>query len=426
MPTKQNPHLSGRLALLAALAALAQPALAQAQADDTTPYYFGGSLGLARVTNLYRQSNASNDDTVTSIGLLAGMDERLGRQHLTLDGSLQDNRYSKNDGLNNASYNLRGALNWQTVDNLSGTLSAKSTRALADFNIGGGVDPIFRKNTERNDEYAALARLGVATRFTLEGGWTYRKREFSAIEYDRFDYSQNTGSLGIYGTPGANVKLGLVARHTKGQYPRYPVSTVTDPVTGQPVIDPVTGLPQVISAPNDFTRNDIDFTTYWSTGGSSTLNTRLSRSRLKNSLTGLRDFSGTTGAIGWDWRPTAKLQLGLQYARDTGSETMARAIDLNRVYTSWQVTGNYAMTAKLSANAMASRGRSRLVADASASTSVADTFDNDKTFGLGLRWAISRGFSLACQYTRASRDSSVPQYVYTASSYGCTGQALFF
>jgi hypothetical protein len=411
MPTKKNPpnpRFPGRLALFAALSALTHPVIAQQQTDDSTPYYFGGSLGVSRVTNLYRESSATNDDTVTSIGVLGGVNERLGRQHLTLDGSLQDNRYSNNSGLNNASYSLAGALNWQTVANLSGVLSAKSTRALADFNIGGGVEPIFRKNTERNDEYGALARLGVATRYTLEGGWTYRKRDFSAVEYDRFDYSQNTGSLGIYGTPAGNVRLGLVARHTKGQYPRYPI-------TEQPV---------VVEAPNDYTRNDIDFTTNWSTGGSSTLNTRLSRSRVKNSLSTLRDFSGTTGAIGWDWRPTAKLQFTMQYARDTGSETMARAIDLNRVYTYWQLTGNYAMTAKLSLNASASRGRSSRAIDPNNPTP--DTFDSDKTYGLGVRWAISRGLSLGCQYNHASRDSSVPQYIYSASSYGCTGQALFF
>jgi len=415
MPTELS-RLPTRLALLTALTALAQPALAQ-QTDTTTPYYFGGSVGVARVSNLYRQSTATNDDTVTSLGVLGGANLRLGRQQLTLDGSLQDNRYSANSGLNNASYDLRSALNWETVANLSGTLSAKSTRALADFNIGGGVSPIFKKNTEQNDEYAALARLGVATRFTLEAGWTYHKRDFSAAEYDRFDFSQNAGSLGIYATPGGNVRLGLVGRHTKGQYPRYPVGLALDPTTGQPV---------VVNAVNDFSRNDIDFTTNWNTGGSSTLNTRLSRSRLRNSLTGLRDFSGTTGAVGWDWRPTAKLQLGLQIARDTGAETMIRAIDLNRVYTSWQVNGSYALTAKLSLSASASSGRSRLASGAGASASTSDTFDNDKSYGLGLRWSYSRGLSLGCQYNHVSRDSSVSLYAYTASSYGCTGQALFF
>ncbi|NCT83638.1 MAG: outer membrane beta-barrel protein [Comamonadaceae bacterium] len=393
-------------------AALAAPA--RAQTDDAAPFYAGASLGVAHVSNLFRQAGTQNSDTVVSAGLLAGLDQRLGRQRLTLDGLLQDNRYASNKDLNNQSYRLRSALDWQTVGRLSGTLSATSSRALADFNIGGGVDPIFRKNTERNDEYAALLRLGVLTRYSLEAGWTRKQRDFSAAEYDRFVYSQDTGQLGVYATPGGNLRLGLVGRHTRGQYPRYPTGLVLNPDTLQF---------EVRSEPDDYTRNDLDLTAYWATGNSS-LNTRLSRSRVRHSLASLRDFSGTTGAIGWNWRPTGKLQLGLQYARDTGQESSSLATDVNRLYTSWRLTGSYALTAKLSLNASASRNRSHRAGIAG--LPLADSFDNDQAYGLGLIWTLSRGLSLSCQYNHASRDSSVPQYVYGASSYGCTGQALIY
>ena len=315
---------------LAALALMS--AAAQAQTDDTTPFYVGGTLGVSRVSNVYREPNATNDDTVTSVGLLGGIDQRLGRQHLTLDGSVQNNRYSTNSDLNYRSYSLRSALNWQTVGNLSGVLSAKSDRSLADFNIGGGIDPnnlVRTKNIERNDEYQAIARLGVATRYTLEGGWTHRKRNFTVPDYNRFVYSQDTGSLGLYATPGGNVRLGLVGRHTKGENPRYPIAYLgTDPTTGQGVY---------VYAPNDYTRDDIDFTTRWTVGGFSSLNTLISGSKTGNGLVLLRDFSGTTGAIGWNWRPTGKLQFDLNYSRDTGQESVVRAADLNRVYTTWQL-----------------------------------------------------------------------------------------
>nr|WP_310270010.1 outer membrane beta-barrel protein [Roseateles saccharophilus] len=415
MPTKPSHHC--RWAALAPLAAalLANQA-AQAQTDDTTPFYVGGSLGLAHVSNVYRESTATNNDRVTSVGLLGGIDKKLGRQHLTLDGSVQDNRYSENRDLNNLSYTLKGAVNWQTVGNLSGVLSAKSDRSLADFNIGNGVDPILKKNIEREDEYQALVRLGVATRYTLEAGWSHRRRDFSASEYDRFNFHQNTGSFGIYATPGANVRLGLAARHTRGQNPRYPVGFALDPETLQIV---------VVSAPNDYTRNDLDFTTKWSTGGRSTLNTRISRSKTHNSLdTRLRDLSGTTGSLGWNWQPTAKLQLNLQYARDTGQESLVQAADLNRVYTSQQLGGSYALTSKLSLSAKGSRNRSTRTNSTGAA--VVDALDDFKTYNLGVRWAFSRGISLSCQYDHADRDNSVPQYVYSASSYGCTAQAILY
>jgi len=415
MPIKPALPRHCRITLAVLLAAAAMSQGAHAQTDDTTPFYAGTSLGVSHVTNVFRQANATNGDTVISAGLLAGTDQRFGRQHLTIDGSLQDNQYSTNRDLNNQSYTLRSALAWQTVANLSGTLSATSSRSLADFNIGGGVDPIFKKNTERDNEYAALARLGVLTRYSIEGGWTYKRREFSAVEYDRFVYHQNTGQLGVYATPGANVKLGLVGRHTKGQYPRYPIGLVFNPDTVQIEIQ---------TAPDDYTRNDIDLTANWTTGGSSTLDTRISRSRLRNSLISQSDFSGTTGAVGWNWRPTAKVQLGVQYSRDTGQQSIGRVNDVNRIYSSWQLNGTYALTGKLSLNASANRNRSHR--DGDATTQLSDAFDNDQSYGIGLRWAFTRSLSLACQYNHASRDSSVPQYIYSASSYGCTGQAIAF
>lgn len=402
------------VALAAAVAALGQPAWAQT--DDTAPFYIGGSLGVTHVSNIFRESSASNNDNVVSIGLLGGLDERLGRQHLRLDGSVQDNRYRNNRELNNLSYTARAALDWQTVGDLSGTLSAKSDRSLADFNVGNGVTQIFKKNNERNDEYQAVARLGVGTRYSLEGGWLYRRREFTAEEYDRFAYHQNTASLGVYAMPGGNVRLGLVARHSKGQNPRYPNGFFT--------IDPATLQPRALTEPNDYTRDDIDFTVRWSTGGRSTLNTRISRSKTKNSLQVLSDFSGTTGSVGWNWQPTAKLQFNLQYSRDTGQESVVRAPDVNRIYTTWQLGSNYALTGKLSLSANAADKRTRRTTEAS--TALFDAFEASKTYNLGLRWAFSRGISLGCQYDHASRDSSVPLYVYSASSYGCTGQVILY
>ncbi|MFG6468798.1 hypothetical protein [Roseateles sp. BYS87W] len=393
---------------------LAAPA-AFAQTDDATPFYAGGSVGVAHVSNVFRQSAATNSDTVVTTGLLAGADQRWGRQRFTVDGALQNNRYSSNSALNNQSYTLRSNLAWQTVGNLSGTLSATSSRALADFNIGGGVDPIFKKNTERNDEYAAMARLGVLTRTTLEAGWTHRERGFSAAEYDRYVYRQNTAQAGVYLTPGGNVKLGLVGRHTRGMYPRYPTGIVLNPDTLHL---------QVRSERNDFTRDDLDFTTAWSTGGNSSLTTRLSRSRLQNTLDALRDYTRTTGTLSWNWRPTAKVQLGVQYARDTGQESLSRAAEANRVYTSWRINTSYALSGKVNLTASASRNRSQLAADDG--RALADAFDRDQTYSLGASWAVTRGLSLGCQFNHASRDSSVPQYVYSASSYGCTGQVLFY
>jgi len=121
------PKIQGpRLAVLAATAALSMQAWAQ-----SSPYYFGGGLGLTHVSNVYRQANDANSDNVTTATLLAGVDQRFGRQRLFGDGSVQSNRYQSNSSLNNQSYSVRGGLDWETLERLSGTLSGNASRAAA-------------------------------------------------------------------------------------------------------------------------------------------------------------------------------------------------------------------------------------------------------------------------------------------------------
>lgn len=412
MPTEARFVTVPRVAVAAALMA---GCAAHAQTDDPAPFYAGGTVGVTHVSNVFRQAATPNSDRVTTLGILAGADQRWGRQRFSVDAGLQQNKYGSNRDLDNQSYNIRSTLAWQTVGNLSGTVTANSSRALADFNIGSGVDPLFKKNVERNNEYQALARLGVLTRYSVEAGWTHRARLFSAAEYDRFVYSQNTKQVGVYATPGANVRLGVVARDTRGAYPRYPTGITLDPDTLQL---------RLLTERNDYSRKDLDFTTNWETGGSSTLSTRISRSRLSNSLNAVRDFSYTTGSLNWNWRPSAKFRLGIQYTRDTGQETQSRGADVNRVYTNWGLTGAYALTGKLNFTAAASRNRSHRVA--TTGITLPDAFDNDQTYAVGANWTVSRGVSLGCQYNHASRDSSVTQYIYSAHSLGCSSQILFY
>ncbi|MCF8204627.1 MAG: outer membrane beta-barrel protein [Methylotenera sp.] len=389
---------------------MAAASCAQAQTDDAAPFYTGVSAGVTHVSNIYRVSGTTalpegttNSDNVTTVALLAGLNTRLGRQRLSFDGSLQDNRYASNSALNNSAYSLRTALDWETVGDLSGTLSAQASRSLAQFNLGNGAELVTQKNLERSREVNAVARLGAKARYSLEAGVSHRSRDFSAEQYDRFVYSQNTATVGAYARPGGDLRLGLVARHTKGDYPRYPIFL---------------GVFRIGSLPIDFRRDDLDLTATWSTGGSSQLYTRISKSRGRyDPASVLRDYNSTTGAINWTWQPTAKLNLGVQLVRDTGQETLISTTDVNRIYNSWQLSGGYALTAKVSLNATAAGNRNHRDDGG---------FDSERTQGIGLRWAYSRGLSLACQYNHASRDSSVLQYVYTANSYGCTGQALFF
>lgn len=376
-----------------------------AQGQESSPYYFGASAGLTHVSNVYRRGGTANSDRVVSLGLLAGLDQRLGRSRLRIDTSANNNRYATLRDLNNTSYSGRSTLDWETLGDLSGTVMASRSRSLAEFNIGRGADNLplpSQQNRESNGEYSALTRLGAKNRYSLEAGWTYRKRDFSAIEYSRFAYSQHTLQVGAYAKPGANLKVGVVGRKSKGKNPRYPVV--------------VSGFQVLLE--NPYRRTDIDLTASWATGGSSQLDARVSRSRSRSDLVFVNSFSGTTGALAWSWLPTPKLQLRFNASRDTGVESRIQSSDIDRLYHSLSAAASYELTGKLFLQGNLSRISNR--------RDSIGAYDNDATQSIGLRWAYSRSISLSCQAARSSRDSSVALYTYRANSLGCTGQFLVF
>lgn len=388
---------------LTLLAGLLLAATVQA---ETSPYYLGGSLGLYHVSNIYRQSNAANSDEVGSASLLAGLDQRLGRQRLFGDVSVQANRYRRNSELNNIAYSAKLGLDWASIERLSGTLSASKKRSLADYNIGSGIAPIFKKNTEDNSQLQGIARLGLVTKLTLEGSLTHRTRDFSAIEYGRLNYREDVGSLGLVWRPSSPIRLGLAARHTKGKNPRYLLQN--NQVT-----------------PDEFTRNDVDLTGGWDASGASKLDARLSASRSRHSIADLRNFSGVTGALLWQWQPTAKWSLSTRISRDAGLDNYYLGFanlstDYNRVIKALQLNSSYELSGKVLLDA----GLTLSHTDRSDTLFQSSSYDRDRAYNLGARWIYSRGLELGCQVSHAGRSSSTAFYAYSANTYGCYGQAV--
>jgi hypothetical protein len=408
LPTRSRARRIAPLALLLATPAFA----ASTQASEEAPTsYLGAQLGLTQVSNIYRASSdpavataPRSNDTVTSLSLLGGLNQRLGRQHLVVDASLQQNNYANSRGLNNSGYNLRSALDWQSLANLTGTLSAALGRQLADYNIGQGATAFTGRNIETDREFAALVRLGSASsRYGMELGSKYLKRDFSAAAYDAFVFHQNENSLAAYAQPGADLRLGVAARRTNGQSPRYPW------ILG-------------ISLPNDYHRNDADLTARWETQRGNSLTARVSRSRTSNTLYTVNDFHGTTGSLNGSWQATPRLSFSLTAARDTGQETSLRSTDVNRVYRAIEFSGVYALSNKFSLNAAVSQGRSHALSAIDNGV----TNDADHNYSLGMRWVYSRSLVLGCRAGYTSRDSSLAIYTYNASSTGCYVQGFVF
>ncbi|MDC6168904.1 hypothetical protein [Paucibacter sp. XJ19-41] len=394
-----------RYTLLTASLLCALPALAQ-----QSPYYLGASLGVTHVSNIYRSTpgQPSNSDNVTTATLLAGLDQRIGRQRLFGDASIRANHYENNRSLRNNGYALNAGVDWQTIERLSGQLSVNSNRSLAQFNPGNGAPEITKKNIEQTDQARASVRYGLVSLLSLDASLTHRRRDYSASEYNRYDYSQNAVSLGVTYRPSSALTLGVAGRYTDGKYPRF-----------QPVAN---GFQS-----DDYTRKDIDLTGTWVASGASTLSGRLSFGKRDASQASSRDFSGGTGSISWKWQPTAKLLINSNLMRDSGDETSfatnGMISDYSRITTSASVNASYELTGKIVLDAGLNYA-DRDLTDPFLNTQI-KSGDKTTTLSLGGRWAVNRSTTLGCQLNRDKRTGlSILSTPYSANSYGCYAQLM--
>ncbi|MDC8786674.1 porin family protein [Roseateles koreensis] len=410
---KQKQKISARLTpWLSAACLLSGASAAWAEA---TPFYYGGSVSLNHVSNLYRVSNNPNSDDVATVSLLGGIDQHLGRQRVFADASLQNSRYRSSSNLNNSGYSLKGGLDWSTIERISGTLSGSSSRSLANYNVGGGIAPVFEKNIETNNQIDSVVRLGLVTKFTLEGDVGFNQRRFTLLQYHGLEFDQLHYSLGLNYQPSSDLRLGVAVRRTSTNYPRSTQTSLT---------------PTFASA--KYVRNDIDLTTNWNISGKSAIFARLSSGRQTLAEGGNQNFSGLTGQVSWTWQPTARWNITTSASRDTGLQSSLFQLgavntnyDQDSITKALQISATYELTSKIFLTGGASissvdRKQSLLAIPGLDSSS----FDKDKSFNLGVRWAYSRGITLGCQAGQNSRDSSTVYSVYTANNFGCYGQLI--
>ena len=217
-------HCPGlRLSTLGLAALIAGPALA-----ETNPYYLGVVQSLGHESNLYRigdnqtlPAGISKSDSVAATSLIGGIDQNIGRQRVYGSLNVKANRYSNNKTLNNESFGLNLAADWSTVERWSGTVSVAADQNLAQFNNrtvnGGSVET--KKNIINTAQADARLRLGLATQYTMEAAIGYRRVDYSAVEYQRSEFQQTSGSLGVRYRPRAALDLGVALRLTQATYP---------------------------------------------------------------------------------------------------------------------------------------------------------------------------------------------------------------
>jgi outer membrane protein assembly factor BamA len=243
---------------------------------------------------------ARDSSTIAITTLLGGLDQPIGRQRLYGSATLRHLSYSGASALNNQAYDLNLGLDWSTVERVSGRVQAQASRRLDQATIldRNSLTLVGAKNQQKTEGLNATVRVGTVTPLTLEGSLAWRRQDMSLTELSNQDYDSTAVSLGLrYRFSGA-LSAGAALRHTENDYPRWSATEG-----------------------NRIKRDDLDLNATWVASGASTLNARLSLGESRHSASSQQGFSGATGALAWDWRPTGKLKLDTTLQRDTGVES---------------------------------------------------------------------------------------------------------
>ncbi|MFN7726901.1 MAG: hypothetical protein ACK5QH_17730 [Rubrivivax sp.] len=397
-PSLHTP-LRTAAALATALAVWAAPGTALA---ETSPYYVGLAQTLQHSDNLLRladgessPSGYARSDTVSSTALLVGLDQTWGRQRLFGTGTWRDNRYRHNDLFNNRSFNVEAGVDWATVHRLSGTVRASANRSLARFNTDE-FGLLTKPNTENTRLLDAVARLGVTTVWTLEAGFRRESLDYSATEYASRNLRQDQWTAGVKFNPSSDLRLGLGLRSGRGENPDYLLQA-----DGSRLAD-------------EFQRRDVDLSLAWTASAASTLETRLSRTRIDHEKATDRSFHRTTGLLRWRWQPSGKLRLNTEIARDTGLDNyfllgsaQSQSVDYSRISSTLRLRADWAATAKLGAYLQTAYTRRELENTLPAFTGLAAQTGEDRTarWALGLTWSPLRPLQLSCELSHEQRRS---------------------
>lgn len=369
---------------------------------QSTPYYIGVSQTFTHESNVYRSQNNEVSDTISSTALFGGVDQMIGRQRVYGTATVSANRFADTSSLNNTGYGLRAGVDWATIERISGSVELNGNQSLARYDNGVSSE----KNTLRDWKFSSAVRVGVVTRLTAEAIYTHRTVDYSLAAYEGRNFSQNAVSLGgRYRFSGA-LSAGVAARFTKGSY-------------------------EDRATPDDYDRRDIDFTATWTPTGASQVKGRISLSDTSHSAVSTADFSGVTGQIDWDWRPTGKLRFVSSIARDTGEEISLvtsvadQQLVNSRISTSASIKAFYEVSSKVTADAGIRFVRRNLDRSVEANSPIAVDDGRDRTTyaSIGLKWTPLRSVTFGCDLGRESRSASGGgTFSYDSNSFGCFGQ----
>jgi len=329
----------------------------------------------------------SKSDRTSRSSVGVTFDHMYGLQRLVAALDVVRRSYAEHDELDSTTKS--GVLRWDWATGKQWTGTAQLLRREAPRSF----DDIDRRVRSIN----TLQRAGVSADYWLHPDWSilagaertrsrYSDERSAASEYDETAVEAGAGFR-----PKSGNRLSLVLRSADGEYPNRTATATRD---------------------REYTQRDVRLRGDWTLSGISKLSGYAGYTDREHPTVSSLDFSGPTGRLAFDWRPTGKLSFQVVARREIGSEH--------------EVVDNFVLTRGLGLEAAwATSDKVTLIARAERvkrdhgdrSLSSLDE-DRRRTYGLSVDYQPLRTVTLGASALRVERSAEGSAFDYTANIYG--------
>jgi hypothetical protein len=272
--------------------------------------------------NLIPQGLATQDHVNTGS---VGFDGHwlAGRQSIDYDFEFDDNRFVRNEDLNNNSGNARAVWNWSVASDLSGQLGGVYTRSLSGFSDSF----FFSRDVIVRQDYFANGRYQIGPQWAVYGNIddTYTKNDAYVERFN--DLMYQTGKAGIEFATSQQNTIGAEYRYAHGHYTNLVICPTTVAASCSP--SAVTLVSNVPLNPN-FDENTLSFLFKYEITDKTTLNGDagyLRRNYPDNygADAHVGAFSGDVWHLKGQWQATDKTSLSVTASRDLQAYVYAQS-----------------------------------------------------------------------------------------------------
>lgn len=291
-----HPRAKNIRAIAGALAAAGYFTMLPLAHADLDPFMVSLDQTVTHDDNLFRApAGSETPDWQSDTRARLDYDNVIGRSRARAWASADASRYRHSTQLDNENYQLGGQLDWSTIGRLSGQLGFDDDSAL--YRAGLSGDQAFSGKSMLHTQrgFARLA-LGSSTPLSFGGGVDVSRSKNSASALSANDINQWVGDLGVTYAQNPDLQVYLRGRRTEGKYPRY----LPDPI--------------------DFHRDDVIVGGSWHTGGSTSIDAELARTREDYSDSPMRRY--WTGFLRGNWQVTGHVAVSASLARDSTQNFM--------------------------------------------------------------------------------------------------------